>query len=95
MSLRPSVSVGDVPHIDKLLHLAAYGVLAGLVRLGWPKLWGGWIFLGLALFGGGIEIAQHLMALGRTGSIADLIANVLGAALVLIFFHFMWTNRHD
>lgn len=94
MSLRPSVSVGDVPHADKLVHLVAYAGLSGLARLGWPKLWGGLIFFGLAAFGIGIEIAQHNMNLGRTGSIADTIANLIGTALPLIFFHFVWRRRH-
>ena len=92
-SLRPLVDMGTIPHTDKAVHLVAYGVLAGLVRLGWPKLWGGTIFIGLALFGIGIEFAQHFMALGRTGSLADMLANMLGAALALIIFHIFWT-RH-
>lgn len=93
MSLRPSVNVGSIPHIDKLVHLGAYAVLAGLARLGWPKLWGGLIFIGLAIFGIGIELAQHFMAVGRTGSLADTVANMLGAALALIVFHIFWTRN--
>ena len=93
MSLRPSVSFGDVPNMDKLVHFGAYAVLASLARFGWPKLWGGWIFLGLALFGIGIEIAQQTMNLGRTGSLADTLANVLGTAFPLLVFHFVRT-RH-
>ena len=88
MSLRPSVSIGDVPNMDKLVHFGAYTVLAFLARLGWPKLWGGWIFLGLALFGVGIEVAQEMMNLGRTGSLADIVANLLGTAFPLLVFHF-------
>ncbi len=94
MSLRPSLSVGGVAHLDKVLHFGAYGVLAGLARLGWMRNWGGWIFLGLAVFGIAIEIAQHTMALGRTGSIADTLANLAGAGFALILFHFFWT-RHQ
>ena len=94
MSLRPSVSMGGIANIDKVLHFAAYAVLAGLARLGWPKLWGGWIFLGFAAFGTGIEIAQHTMNVGRTGSLGDTAANLLGAALPLVIFHFFWT-RHQ
>lgn len=92
MSLRPSVNVGGPVHMDKIVHLGAYAVLAGLARLGWPRLWGGTLFLCLAVFGIGIEVAQHLMALGRTGSLADIIANLSGAALALIFFHIFWTR---
>ena len=88
MSLRPSVSIGDVPNMDKFVHFGAYAVLASLARLGWPKLWGGWTFLGLALFGIGIEIAQETMNLGRTGSLADTAANLLGTVFPLLIFHF-------
>lgn len=94
MSLRPSVSMGGIAHIDKVLHFGAYAVLAGLARLGWPKLWGGWIFLGFAALGIGIEIAQHMMSVGRTGSLGDTAANLFGAALPLVIFHFFWT-RHQ
>ncbi|MEP3654499.1 MAG: hypothetical protein ABJO36_06340 [Litorimonas sp.] len=95
MSLKPSVSVGEMPHADKLLHFGAYAVLSTLARLGWPKVWGGLIFMGLAVFGIGIEIAQQTMELGRTGSFADIAANLLGAALPLIVFHFFWTRHHS
>lgn len=93
MSLRPSVNIGAPANFDKIMHLIAYAGLAGLARIGWPKLWGGTLFLILAAFGIGIEISQHLMALGRTGSIGDVVANLLGTALPLIFFHIIWT-RH-
>lgn len=94
MSLKPSVPMGGMTHIDKVLHLGAYAVLAGLARLGWPKLWGGWIFLGFAVLGIGIEIAQHTMNVGRDGSLGDIAANLIGTALPLIFFHYFWT-RHQ
>ena len=94
MSLRPSVSMGGIAHIDKVLHFGAYAVLAGLARLGWPKLWGAWIFLSFAILGIGIEIAQHMMSVGRTGSLGDTAANLLGAALPLVIFHYFWT-RHQ
>lgn len=94
MSLRPAVSMGSVPHIDKVMHFGAYAVLAGLARLGWPKLWGGWIFLFFAVLGIGIEIAQHLMSVGRTGSLGDTLANLCGAALPLILFHIVRSRHH-
>lgn len=94
MSLKPSVSMGGIAHADKILHFSGYAGLAALARLGWPKLWGGLIFAGLAAFGIGIELAQHFMNLGRTGSLADVAANLAGAALPLIFFHYVWT-RHQ
>ncbi|WP_427453953.1 VanZ family protein [Litorimonas sp. WD9-15] len=87
MSLRPSFSTGGTPHVDKVLHLFSYGVLAGLTRLGWPRLWGGWVVVGFISLGIVLEFAQHFMGLGRTGSVADAIANALGVLLAVILFH--------
>lgn len=89
MSFRPSVSTGGVEHADKVLHLLAYGFVAGLARLGWPREWGGWIVLFLVSIGVSIEIGQHIMALGRTGSIGDALANATGVLLAVIIFHFI------
>ena len=80
------VPAGDLPHLgltDKLEHMIAYGGLA---------LWFGGLLaprrywrLGLALLalGGGIEIAQGLMGLGREADWRDFYADALGAALGL------------
>lgn len=87
MSLRPGVSTGGIQHADKLMHLLAYALMAGLARLGWPSLWGGWIVLGFIAMGVAIELAQHFMALGRTGSLADGLANAAGALLAICLFH--------
>jgi len=87
MSLRPSFSVGDVSHGDKVMHFLAYAVLAGFTRLGWPGLWGGWIVTGFIWLGIGLEIGQHMMAQGRTGSILDALANSLGVIVITLIFH--------
>jgi VanZ family protein len=80
------VPAGDLPHLgltDKLEHMIAYGGLA---------LWFGGLLaprrywhLGLALLalGGGIEIAQGLMGLGREADWRDFYADALGAGLGL------------
>ena len=94
MSLRPGVSTGGIPHADKVMHLLAYGVLAGLTRLGWPRLWGGFIILGFVGLGVALEMAQHFMAQGRTGSLADAVANALGVILVTFIFHLYRRKKH-
>ena len=82
-SLVPS---GDLPHLrlsDKWEHLIAYLALAlwfgGLVA---PRRY---VFLALALvaLGGGIEIAQGLMGMGREADWRDFHADALGTALGL------------
>lgn len=88
MSLRPSFSVEGASHSDKAMHFFAYAVLAGLTRLGWPRLWGGWIVVGFIALGIALEIGQHMMAQGRTGSILDALANSLGVIVVSLIFLF-------
>jgi len=87
LSLQPSLPSGSVPNADKIMHLLAYAVLAALTRLGWRRIWGGWIVIGFIGLGVGLEIGQHLMALGRTASFADAIANSVGAVLAVTLYH--------
>ena len=80
------VPARDLPHLrvsDKLEHLLAYLALAlwfgGLVPpRGYLRL-----ALGLVALGGGIEIAQGLMGLGRQAGWRDFEADALGVALGL------------
>ena len=80
-SLRPAGTGGAVPHMDKVLHLLVYAILAGGISLGWPKLSKFRIFLGCVLFGVSMELGQSLIGLGRDASLWDGIANGVGAAL--------------
>lgn len=80
-SLSPVNAVPSVTHMDKVVHFLAYGILAGFWVLGLPRrsflqIVGVLVALGIAL-----EIGQHIMDLGRTGSIWDALANSFGAAL--------------
>ena len=83
-SLMPVSGKIAVQHADKLAHLLAYGALAGAMRLGWPKIWGGLVFITASSLGIGLEFAQHLHVPSRTGSLGDAIANMSGAFLALI-----------
>lgn len=67
--------------VDKLKHVGAFGVLAFLARLSWPRqpYWG--LALGLTGFGVMIELVQGLSGWGRTASVADVIADLVGLAL--------------
>ena len=79
LSLKPSVSVG-VSVSDKVLHFAAYFVVMGCFGIGLQRISLARLFIAIAGFGVGIEIAQGLMAMGRTFSGYDMLANVAGAA---------------
>ncbi len=67
--------------VDKLKHIAAFLVLTVLARAGWPsvRLW--ILALGLTGFGVAIELAQGLSGWGRTASLADVIADLIGLGL--------------
>lgn len=77
------------PHADKLLHAVLFGVQAGLLWRAWrtsgtasPPL--AMIFLCTVIFAGLTELLQHLLPVGRTGDLADLLADVAGAAIALL-----------
>jgi VanZ family protein len=77
-SLMPARDMPSLGVSDKLEHAVAYLVLAfwfASVIARWD-----YFFLGLALLalGGGIEIAQGLMGLGREADIKDLAADGVG-----------------
>ncbi|AKH42225.1 VanZ family protein [Altererythrobacter atlanticus] len=80
-ALRPSAPQA-LTGWDKLDHMAAFFVLSVFVRIAWPRLNLAACFGLLALFGGGIELAQWLMGLGRDADVmdwvADLVATIAG-----------------
>jgi len=83
-SLLPAGTGGAIPHMDKLLHVIVYAVLAGGIYLAWPKLSKGIVLLICIAFGGMVEIIQGAMPLGRTASLWDGLANALGAVLAVM-----------
>ena len=78
-SLAPAPDMAGVPHLDKLMHVLAYAVVAGLGVAGGlrPR----WAVALAAGWGLGIEVAQGLMAAGREASAADALANLVGAVI--------------
>lgn len=63
---------------DKIRHFAAYATLAIPVAMWFgPGRMAAWAVT--TLYGGGLEIAQALAGTGREGSLADALANALGA----------------
>ncbi|WP_051279845.1 VanZ family protein [Hellea balneolensis] len=81
VSLRPSGTGGAIPHLDKVLHLIVYAVLAGGIAIAWPKLSRLSVFWVCVIFGAALEVAQGLIGTGRTASLWDGLANTLGAGL--------------
>lgn len=66
---------------DKLDHLAAFAALALLARAGWPGA-GRPLTAGLLLvYGIVLEFAQAHPLVGRTASVSDIAADLIGIAL--------------
>lgn len=83
LSLLPARDVPRIGVSDKIEHAAAFALLtvwfAGLVT---PRHYI-WLALALLGLGGGIEIAQWVMGLGRYADVRDFIADGVGIAFGL------------
>lgn len=90
-SIVPSFSQNTIPHMDKVLHFGAYFVIAGLALLSrfWPhpKAAGRMTLITVIILGVVVELLQGMMAVGRSASIADAIANSLGACLAFSLWY--------
>ena len=71
---------------DKLVHIILFLILTILIKISFKdkftnnkKLW----ILYLLVYALSIELLQHLMQLGRNFSIFDIIADLIGALVVL------------
>lgn len=88
-SLSVSNAQGAIPHLDKLVHLIAYGALGTFALPALPRLSPILVFIGLGLFGITIEFLQGVMGLGRTADILDAVSNLAGLALAVLFWVIM------
>jgi hypothetical protein len=77
----------DVPVSDKALHMIAFAVLASLASNAYYRTSLLRIGLGLASFGGIIEVLHSIPALNRTASAIDLLAGCAAVAVVLGVMH--------
>lgn len=73
-----------VPHLDKVEHFAAYGILGVLLGRGWlaagrrPR-W--WLLLAFGILLGAMDEYRQARLPFRDGDIGDWIADTLGAAM--------------
>jgi hypothetical protein len=68
---------------DKVQHMLAFAVLAGLAAVAWPRRLLA-VGAGLLAFGGLIELLQLIPGLHRTGDVADWAADGATVAAVLL-----------
>ncbi len=92
--------IPDIWNIDKLMHFMAYGILSILwlraLKRHWREIRNKQLlflsFLFATLYGISNEIYQHFIPY-RTASIADAVANGLGAYLFpFLYIKFPWPN---
>ena len=79
---------------DKLQHVVAFLVLAGLGRLAYPTVRKRWLLMGLMAFGAFIEIVQALPMVGRDSDPLDWVADT-AAALTVFVIVALWTHFRD
>jgi len=69
---------------DKAEHMLAFFTLTTLMRLGlWRRAWPP-LFAAVTGFGALIELVQAIPAFGRDASLADLVADMIAAAIALV-----------
>lgn len=81
LSLIPSEGVPAAQISDKIRHFMAYAALAAPLTLALGRQRALIALICATLLGAGLEIAQMLGDAGREGSVADGVANFLGALL--------------
>jgi hypothetical protein len=88
MAILPHPPEVPVVSWDKLQHMAAFAVLAGLAALGFPRSSPFVVLAGLALFGGLIELVQAIPAIHRDSDAFDWLADIGAGAVVLALAEF-------
>ena len=85
-AIHPSLSIPGNPD-DKLLHIAAFAVLALLAAGAFPQMRLRSIWIWLVGFAAAIEMIQLLMQQGREADWDDLMVGISAAAVVLVMVH--------
>lgn len=79
--------LGQIIESGEERHLLAFAMLPALSSLGWPRVGPVRQWLGYALFGGAIELAQEWMGLGRHAELSDWLLDLAAAAISLALAH--------
>ncbi len=84
----------NIPHMDKLGHFVFYFGLVHLtliyrLLMKWHSFATGFIIFFILLLGIAIEYLQQLMGMGRTFSVEDMLANMLGLIFGIVFFYWL------
>lgn len=84
MPTLPSTSAPLIPGLDKIVHIAFFAVFTFLWNFRFSRqIWG--VLLIAIVFGIAVEYLQDGMGLGRSFDTYDIVADVAGALLGLVF----------
>jgi VanZ family protein len=95
-SVKPSLAIFKIPHFDKFVHFSMYFIFSLFLSLLYfrkkqninNKLTFQIVCIA-SIYGIIMEIFQHIFWEGRSGDVADVAANILGAYLGVLFFLFI------
>ena len=92
----PKTQLENIPHFDKLVHAGMYFILAllwiyPLQTTTIPAYF--FILVFSFVLGGGLELLQHYLTRSRSGSWADLLADMAGAAGGLVVNRYFKKKR--
>lgn len=82
LSLAPASALPPLGLWDKFEHAAAYALLAATGCIGFASRRGRIaVVIGLAVYGGAIELVQPVVSASRESSVADWVANLTGIGI--------------
>ena len=94
-SLKKTGNGASIPHLDKVLHFVIYAILAALACWVLSKMDRWKIWLGASLYGGLMELCQGYFTQGRMASLADALANAIGAAIAVLLYGYWAQYRRS
>lgn len=86
-----------IPHFDKIVHVGMYFMSSLFLISPFEKLriGNGYLaaFIASLFLGALFEILQDTIAINRSGNIEDFIADLIGAALALVFYRYFVSGK--
>jgi VanZ family protein len=73
-----------LPYHDKIMHFVAFGMMVVPAGLVLPRRYLSFVLMSMVALAAGMEFAQEVSSVGRTGSIKDFIASVMGGGAAVL-----------
>lgn len=93
ISIMPAAEAPTVFAYDKLNHGLAFFTLSLMARLLWARTNAAILFVLLMVFGGGIELLQWSMGLGRDADWMDFAADIVAILFGILAGKLFWSIR--